>query len=174
MMQFHTQGIENAQEKIVQARQLLEFMAQNVAASNPYGMLLRSELQALSVRANEYAGHDFFETNNIPVYFHEFASSLSAQKLRHVCEADVESTFQGDVKRDTLETLERISGDEIRLEQYLDFLRSALIVSRLFAMQAKLRVGHWYPQWSIDSSWNRSFFERSPQRTSAIDLVASR
>ena len=123
MMQFHTQGIENAQEKIVQARQLLEFMAQNVAASDPYGMLLRSELQALSVRADEYVGHDFFETNNIPVYFHEFASSLSAQKLRYVCEADVESTFQGDVKRDTLETLERISGDEIRLEQYLDFLR---------------------------------------------------
>ena len=123
MLKFHTKGIENTREKIEQARQLLEFMSQNVPATDPYGMLLRSELDTFSGGADGFIAHEYFEANNVPVYFHEFAASLDAHKLCYVCEADVESTFQRDLKRETLQTLERISADEIRLEQYLDFLR---------------------------------------------------
>ena len=123
MVKFHAQGIENTHEKIAQARQLLEFMAENIPATDPYAMLLKSELDTFSSRAEEFIEHDYFEANNVPVYFHEFAASLAAHKLRYVCEADVESTFQSDMKRESLQALERISADEIRMEQYLDFLR---------------------------------------------------
>jgi cyclopropane fatty-acyl-phospholipid synthase-like methyltransferase/methyltransferase-like protein len=123
MMMFHTEGIQNTQDKIVQARQLLNFMVQNIPATDPYGMLLRSELEAFSGKADAYIEHDYFEAQNNPVYFRDFAASLAAHQLRYICEADVESTFRGEISRDTLQTLERISADEIQLEQYIDFLR---------------------------------------------------
>lgn len=123
MMRFHTQGIGNTHDKIVQARQWLNFMVQNVAPTDPYGMLLKSEMDTLAGKEDEYIEHEYFEEHNIPVFFHEFAASLTAHQLRYLCEADAESSFRGDVPSETLKTLERISGDEIRLEQYLDFLR---------------------------------------------------
>ena len=123
MMLFHTQHIDNTHAKIIRARELLSFMVQNIAPTDPYGMLLKSELETLEGKADEHIEHDYFEVHNLPVYFHAFSASLTAHNLQYLCEADVESTFRGDVPRETLQTLERMSGDEIRLEQYLDFLR---------------------------------------------------
>ena len=123
MMLFHTQGIDNAADRIAHARQWLSFMVESVAPADPYGMLLKNELDILHGRSEEYLIHEYFEDANHPVYFHEFAASLASKKLKYLSEADVESTFHSDLPNEILKTLERISEDEIRLEQYLDFLR---------------------------------------------------
>jgi cyclopropane fatty-acyl-phospholipid synthase-like methyltransferase/methyltransferase-like protein len=160
IMLFHSQGTENTREKIVQAQQLLGFLVQNVPATDPYGMLLRIELDTLSRKADEYVEHEYFETDNHPVYFHEFAASLAAHQLRYVCEADVESTFRGDVPRETLQKLERISADEIRLEQYLDFLRKRTFRQSLVCHSDKT------PRRTLEPTWvDRAFLESLLLRT---------
>jgi SAM-dependent methyltransferase/methyltransferase-like protein len=123
MMLFHTQGIDDATDRIAQARQWLDYMVQSFAPTDPYGLLLKNELAILSGKSEAYLIHEYLEDANNPVYFHEFAASLATKKLRYLSEADVESTFHGDLPNKVLKTLEQISGDEIRLEQYLDFLR---------------------------------------------------
>ena len=124
MMRFHVQGIDNATDKLSQARRWLNYLVQSVSPNDPYGAMLKKELDSLSGKSEEYLLHEYFEDQNHPVYFHEFAVSLASRKLRHLSEADVESTFHFDLPKEVLRTLEQFSGDEVRLEQHVDFLRN--------------------------------------------------
>jgi len=124
MMRFHVQGIDNAADKLSQARLWLNYVVQSVSLNDPYGIMLKRELDSLSGKPEEYLLHEYFEDENHPVYFHEFAASLESKKLRYLSEADVESTFQGDLPKEVLRTLEQLSRDEVRLEQHVDFLRN--------------------------------------------------
>jgi len=124
MMRFHAQGINNASDKLSQSLRWLNYVVQSVPPNDPYGMMLKKELESLSGKSEEYLLHEYFEDQNHPVYFHEFAALLESRKLRHLSEADVESTFYGDLSKDVLRTLEQLSGDEVRLEQHVDFLRN--------------------------------------------------
>ncbi len=124
MMRFHAHGIESPTDKITRARDWLSYMVQNISPIDPFGMMIRNELEVLKGKSEQYLIHEYFEDANNPVYFHQFVSSLESNKLRYLCEADAESTFHAELPNDVMKTLERISGDELRLEQHLDFLRN--------------------------------------------------
>jgi len=124
MMRFHVRGIDNAADKLSQAQHWLNYLVQSVSPNDPYGIMLKKELDSLSGKSQEYLLHEYFEDQNHPVYFHEFAASLESKTLRYLSEADVESTFHGDLSNEVLKTLERLSGDEVQLEQHIDFVRN--------------------------------------------------
>jgi methyltransferase-like protein/2-polyprenyl-3-methyl-5-hydroxy-6-metoxy-1,4-benzoquinol methylase len=122
MMVYHTRRFTEAGKRVQQARALLDFLAQSPRDPNSiYARLLKEEADLLRAHADYYLFHEHLEDVNQPVYFHEFADRAAAHGLQYLWEA-----YHGDragyLRREVKGTLDRLSTDLIRREQYLDFL----------------------------------------------------
>lgn len=128
MMTFHAQRFADTQERIGQARALLDFLIGALPRENfgAYATLLRDELNVIRARADSYLFHEHLEEHNEPVYFHEFVRRADAAGLRYLCEVSFSEMFPRDMPEEVRETLVRICPDQIHLEQYLDFLRNRM------------------------------------------------
>jgi methyltransferase-like protein/2-polyprenyl-3-methyl-5-hydroxy-6-metoxy-1,4-benzoquinol methylase len=125
MMQYHAAGREHPQERVQQARALLDFLVEALGGSNTtYDSLLKEEANLIRTGSDSYLFHEQLETFNAPVHFHEFAARAAGKGLRFVSEAQF-SPFDQNVSAQVRDTLDRWAGDDfIRREQYLDFLRA--------------------------------------------------
>lgn len=125
MMLFHTGPLKTATEKVQQARALLDFLADSAPQDSPYGALLRSEAAFLRAEADSYLFHEFLEFDNSPLYFHQFAEAADAAGLKYLGETNLPSMFNVGLDPKTVATLDQLgSGNILRSEQYMDFLRN--------------------------------------------------
>lgn len=123
MMLYHVRQFSETGERIAQARALLDFLAGNVDTNTYYGALLQSELNLIRQVRDSYLFHEHLEEVNAPVYFYEFVDRATRHGLRYLGEADFSTMLTSGFPAATAETLERISPDIVRAEQYMDFLR---------------------------------------------------
>jgi methyltransferase-like protein/SAM-dependent methyltransferase len=127
MMLYHVKRFAAPDERADQALALLDFMAAGAAAEgSPFGNFLRSELELLRHKEPWYLLHDHLEEHNEPVYFHEFVERAAAHGLRYVGEADVPSMVPSHFPPAVSGVLDRLSADQVQLEQYMDFLRNRM------------------------------------------------
>ena len=143
MMIYHCAPIHGAQAKVQQARVLLDFLAQGTPGDTPYGMVLRQEIELTRNEPDAYLFHDHLEEVNEPVYFHEFADAAARHGLQYLAEADFSTMLIANFPPPVAETLRRIGPDLVRVEQYMDFLRSrtfreTLLVHQGVAIKRKL------------------------------------
>jgi methyltransferase-like protein/ubiquinone/menaquinone biosynthesis C-methylase UbiE len=124
MMLYHTEQFAEASAQAVQARALLDFLAQSAPQDSAYGIMLRSEVEQLRPQPDAYLLHDHLEKANDPVYFYEFAERAGRTGLKYLAEADFSIMFTGNLPAEVAQTLTRISTDIIRIEQYMDFVRN--------------------------------------------------
>lgn len=125
MMLYHAASFEDDREKIHQSRYLLEFLSDSIPPEkNPYGQILKNELETLSKHADSYLFHEHLALINEPLYFHQFAERAEKQGLRYLGEADVSTMFLSGLQRKTHFSLRRMSNDPVRTEQYMDFVRN--------------------------------------------------
>jgi methyltransferase-like protein/ubiquinone/menaquinone biosynthesis C-methylase UbiE len=128
MMVFHQRRFAEPGKQLEQARALLDFVAgavQRRAASNdPHALLLGKELDKIRAMPDAYLFHEHLERDNTPIYFHEFVERLQGLPLRYLCDTDLNLMVARDMPDDVIETLGRIADDQIRMEQYLDFIRN--------------------------------------------------
>ena len=80
--------------------------------------------------------HEYLEENNEPVYFHQFAAAAQRHGLQYLAEADFSSMLLSNFPPQVAETLRRIGADIIRVEQYMDFVRSRMFRQTLLVHQA--------------------------------------
>ena len=124
MMQYHAHMFEPPQ-RVPQARGLLDFLAQSVPTeNNPYGILLKQELEMLRRQPDSYLFHEHLEDVNEPLYFHQFVERAAAHRLQYLGEADFSIMLASNFAPQVAETLRRVAPDIIRMEQYMDFLRN--------------------------------------------------
>ncbi|MFC1707712.1 methyltransferase regulatory domain-containing protein, partial [Planctomycetota bacterium] len=124
MMLYHSQDITEPPEKVGQARALLTFLAEAVPdKQTAYGHLLRGEVSQLQWATDAYLYHDHLADHNKPVYFHEFMECAHEAGLKYMGEAPFSDNFPGSVPNDVIDKL-RQSGDVVKYEQYLDFVRN--------------------------------------------------
>ncbi len=136
MMLYHIKRFETPQQKLQQARSLLEFLVQSVPQdNNPYGAFLKSELELLRQQSDNYLFHDHLEENNTPCYFHEFTTRASAHGLSYLGDADMRTMATHDLHADAKKLL-ATSPNQIESEQYMDFLRN-----RMFRMTLLVHTG---------------------------------
>lgn len=122
MMLYHIQGFATPQEKVNQAKLLLEFVLESVKGSDSaYEKVIASELSLLSSTNAAYFAHDHLEDQNNPVYFHEFMQKAFKNKLQFLGEARVSSMYVGNLPAKAQEKLAEIT-DIYRMEQYKDFI----------------------------------------------------
>jgi methyltransferase-like protein/SAM-dependent methyltransferase len=126
MMRFHAARFDTPEARIDESRALLEFLTREATQDEPYQALLRRELGALQQAADSYLYHEHLEEINEPVYFHEFAARARQHGLRYLGESRVTTMVAANLGDEARETLQRIAGDEIEAEQYMDFVRNRM------------------------------------------------
>lgn len=111
-------------ERTKQARAALErLIAELPDPESPASKLLRAEAIGLREDSDAYLFHEFLEADNRPVLFEEFARRAGGHGLRYLAEARFQTGSV--VQREPIHaTLDAVSSDFIRREQYHDFLRN--------------------------------------------------
>ena len=125
LMRYHAMQFADLGQRVGQARGIVNFLAKWVPAQdNAYGMLLQSELEGLRNAPDHYILHEHLEDINEPLYFHQFAQRAADHGLQYLAEADFSSMLVSNLPPEVSETLQHISSDVIRQEQFMDFLRN--------------------------------------------------
>jgi methyltransferase-like protein/2-polyprenyl-3-methyl-5-hydroxy-6-metoxy-1,4-benzoquinol methylase len=125
IMRYRAQFFDTPNEKLSQARGLLAFLSNSVKTeNNPYGMMLRQELESLDKCDDSYLQHEHLEDINEPVYFHEFIGRADSVGLQYLGEADFGVMSVDSFGPQIRGMLKSVSRDRVELEQYMDFLRN--------------------------------------------------
>ena len=124
MILFHDRADLTPHERVQRARSFVETIASSAPANDSvYSALLQEEVRLLRSANDSYFMHEELESENHPVYFIEFIRRAAAAGLQFVSESAptlTDAQLAGEVK----DTLRSWSSDELRYEQYLDFVRN--------------------------------------------------
>lgn len=122
MMLYHTKSITSPREKIIQARALLDFLAETIPDHrSDYRNLIDEERKLLSKANDTYLYHDHLEAENAQFYFHDFADMAQTEGLTYVGDSLLRSMFLGNLPAKAQEKLSQLK-DIISQEQYMDFV----------------------------------------------------
>jgi SAM-dependent methyltransferase len=127
MMLYHAQSFESEADQVKQARALLSFLQEQTAASvanNAYRALLEQEARVLAGASDNYIRHEHLSGDNVPLYFHQFASLAEKAGLRFMAEAELANQATHMLSEDARAAIAALSDQVVRREQYLDFLRN--------------------------------------------------
>lgn len=125
MMLYHADQFVGPEERVEQARALLDFLSGAVATEGShFGMLLKSELELIRRCSDNYLYHDHLAETNQPVYFYQFVDRARRHALQYLAESDISTMLAGGFPDAVRRTLDEISDDIVRSEQYMDFLRA--------------------------------------------------
>jgi methyltransferase-like protein len=144
MMRYHALRFETPEERVGQARALLDFLAQTAKRdTGAYAVLLRAELDFLKDQSDHYVFHEQLEDVNDPQYFHQFVGRAASRGLSYLGESRVSTMVSGNFGADIQKSLAVLATDQIQTEQYLDFVRN-----RTFRETLLVRAGQ-APDWNI-------------------------
>lgn len=131
MMLYHTSGFVSDQDKVTQARLLLQFLKDSTEGSNtPYAEFLRSEAELLSNQPDHYIRHEHLEDENVQFYFSDFISRASKHGLQYLGDASLTSMYVGNLPEKVATKLHEIT-DIVRSEQYMDYVTNRRFRSTL-------------------------------------------
>jgi SAM-dependent methyltransferase len=123
MMRYHVRNLQDPQEKIGQARALLEFLVGSASGrTEAYRQVLRDEAEILSHREDAYLFHEHLEETNQALYLHEFLERAEQVGLQYLADTEFSAMLPSDFGPDVSSLLER--APLVVQEQYLDFLRN--------------------------------------------------
>ncbi|MGV8073237.1 MAG: methyltransferase regulatory domain-containing protein [Syntrophobacteraceae bacterium] len=125
MMPFHANQFTDPGQRIEQAKAFMDFPGLAIPADgSPRGLLVCEELNELRSHEDSYLFHEYLGKVNVPVYFNQFVERAGQHGFQCLAEAEFSAMFMNRFPKETAETLERISQDLIRTEQYMDFIRN--------------------------------------------------
>ena len=136
MMLFHAARFDSPEEKVAQARALLDFLAESAPESGRggYRTLLDEERQRLRQANDSYLFHDHLETDNRQFYLHEFVDLAEQNELYYVGDASLSSMFVGNLPKNAMEKLGGVK-NIVQQEQYMDFITNRRFRSTILSKQ---------------------------------------
>lgn len=145
MMLYHTRHETRPAARIAAAREFMTFLADAVPLETDlYGSFLAAYRQLLTVRRDSSLArhdallyHDELEAVNDPVYFHQFAEHAAQYGLRYVAEAEFAQVLPTGLSPAVAQTLMKMAGDVLEMEQYLDFVRNRTFRQTILAHRAQ-------------------------------------
>jgi methyltransferase-like protein/SAM-dependent methyltransferase len=123
LLLYHTRGIEDPEEIITRSKQLLTFIDQVCGRDLPYQTFIKGELEMLFKRPDYGLFHDELEKNYHPVYFHEFVAHAARYGLQYLSETNYFEMCSEAFTGTASPVFQKVAGDPILKEQYLDFAR---------------------------------------------------
>lgn len=123
LMLFHTEGFKTYEEKVQQAKAILNFVYDAVKdEDSPYSKLLKQEVESIANHRNDYIFHDYMSEENHRPYLYEFISEADAHGLQYLANADLFSMLPINCGANAAAALSQIENDLVRQEQYIDFI----------------------------------------------------
>lgn len=161
------QGTYGPKARCAQGRAVLEFLSK-AAGDEPtaYAKLLKAEAESILRLPDGYIYHEYFESDNRPLYFHEFVSQISRFDLQYLGEAAPAAMFSSSFGSQVESHLKGLALDLIAGEQHLDLLRNRGFRQTLVCHANVQLSRHITPQ----SITDLRFFGRVAPQNPAIDL----
>lgn len=122
MMRFHVDPDATASARVGQARALVDWLADVVPEKDPYGAWLRREADLIDEQPDGWLFHDLLASDNHPALLTTVVGEAAGHGLGYLGDADLPSMSVARLPKDVRDTLGRLGGDRVTLEQYLDFL----------------------------------------------------
>ena len=125
------------QEQLNYALGMVDFMADHARA--PLVKHNMAEIQAMFKTAGRsYIGHEFLEIFNSPCYFSDFAARAHAHGLAYLSEAEPHTIYLSNMPVNLQQQLlAECGGDQIVLEQYMDYLNNRSFRQTLLVHQSQ-------------------------------------
>ncbi len=124
MLRYHTRQASRPTERVRLADSFLEDLAQALAGLDALSArYLRYEAQQLHLAHPSYLYHEYLESINEPLLFHDFIQAAARHRLQYLCEVDLHTMFPTVLGEPAAAFVEQFD-DLIEQEQYLDFLRA--------------------------------------------------
>ena len=125
VVRFHARGGASAEENVERALDVIRFLADTTGGPNPhpYPMYMKIARMLLEQTISPgYFVHEYLESINEPLHFHEFAARAARHALQYVREADATSPDIDYFPPHIAAKLRGYTSDRIELEQYMDFV----------------------------------------------------
>lgn len=124
LMRFHVRGLKEPVEMVQQSRAIVDFvLKQSAHPDSTWAKVLHDEAELIRPEGDYYVLHEHLETESHPVYFLQFLEHARRHGLQFLGEA-MHHTNLSTFSASAQETLQRIAGDLLELEQYVDFLKN--------------------------------------------------
>jgi SAM-dependent methyltransferase len=123
MMLFHVDGCKVADERVQQARALVQFLSQGQDVRDEYRLWMKAELERVLEHSPGHLYHDELADINEPFYFTQFMQQASRHGLQYLGEADYFEMSDQSFNDSVRQTLEQLAKNRLLREQYLDFLK---------------------------------------------------
>ena len=121
----HATGVEGPKARCIKGREALEFLVKAAQHENtPYAQMLKVEAEGILKLPNGYVYHEYFESDNRPLYFHEFVEQLKPFDLQYLGETAVATMFASNFGNEVENRLQTLAYDLVAGEQHLDVLRN--------------------------------------------------
>jgi SAM-dependent methyltransferase len=125
VMRYHATHFEAREERIRQARGILDFMAQNSVGSDAHKRVLEQESKRVKIYPDAALFHDDLSAVNRAFYFHEFAAAAGCHGLQFLAEADITDMQTDGLSPESIALLDQLGDqDVVTREQYRDFFRA--------------------------------------------------
>jgi methyltransferase-like protein/SAM-dependent methyltransferase len=126
VMYYRARDFTDPADRLRHARMVLDFLAEAVPPEkdNPYGILLRNEVESLRDKEDHYLLHEHLEEHNEAIYFHQFVDRARRHKLQYLAEADYSVMSVQNFPERIERTLQNLATDVVGVEQYMDFVRN--------------------------------------------------
>ncbi|MGD8834730.1 MAG: class I SAM-dependent methyltransferase [Desulfobacteraceae bacterium] len=168
MMLYRTRHDQNPDQKVKSARELMGFLAENVANGKDasgtflgsYGDMIRAYNGFLKERRQPDKGgdalllHDELGVVNKPFYFVEFMEMARACGLNYVAEAEFSAVTPKDFSPEAVKQIQVLAKDTIDAEQYMDFLRNRTLRQTLLCHKANRLNRAVRPEMLIDNDFS--------------------
>jgi methyltransferase-like protein/2-polyprenyl-3-methyl-5-hydroxy-6-metoxy-1,4-benzoquinol methylase len=149
MMLYHSRKFDDPQKQIEQARALINWLAETISAENdPYGLLLKRELDQMQRWQDTYFRHDSLGEINEPLYFYQFMERAEQQGLQYLAEAEFQTMLASNYAAPVDGTLNRLGRNILEMEQYMDFLRNRMFRQTLLCHK-EVKLNRSLGPWSL-------------------------
>jgi SAM-dependent methyltransferase len=138
IMRFHAGGVADPTARGAQARAVLGFIAKGALGAS-WSDTLRREFETVIHQPDWLLYHDGLAEVNDACWFHEIAAALDRRGLQFLADAQLGSMVPIRFGAEVQEMLDRIAPDELRRQQYLDFLDNRAF-RRTLAVRADRRI----------------------------------
>jgi SAM-dependent methyltransferase len=135
MARWHARGVADEGERLARGRSLVAFLA-GAARDARWRAALDDQRDAMTRVPDGLAFHEYLGDEGGACWLHELAARLAARDLAFLADADLTTWSRVDLGAAALAAIDRLAGDAIEREQYLDFL-----TNRGFRMSVLVRAG---------------------------------
>lgn len=122
-MLLRADGRADASERLAYARGMIDFLHDMAPQDSVLAKIMGDSIDTIRHGRDYYLAHEYLELCNSPCYFRDFLAGARKQGLDFLGEAHVSSMFADNYGAEQAKLLlAECEGDQIRLEQLLDFL----------------------------------------------------